>query len=325
MPHKSSQILKNLLSDISPILKRTDINEIILDEPGIAKLDLGNETWEYINSKVITQAFLENFPKQLATWSNQKFDEKTINLSTAIPGTYNRVNVIHKSILRSIHDCNTINIRIQKPTKFHLESFLKSEIPDSYKEAGNPTYNKNDSFEAKIKAIMDKEENVLISGGTNSGKTSLFNALIEFININYRVVTIEDSPELNIPHRNKTQLLISKSGSNISQTTYKEATDISTRIRPTVLLVGELDTNNTSTFLRLGNTGHKGMIATLHANTPVDAITALESNLGHTKNPISLKAMHNLMRSGVDHIIQMYHHQIVEIMPMKELLKENQL
>ncbi|RLA77530.1 MAG: hypothetical protein DRG78_17240 [Epsilonproteobacteria bacterium] len=159
-------------------------------------------------------------------------------------------------------------------------------------------------------------------GGTNSGKTSLFNALVEFISKNYRVVTIEDAPELNIPHRNKTQLLISKSGSNISRTTYKEATDISTRIRPTTLLVGELDTNNTATFLRLGNTGHKGMMATLHANTPVDAITALASNLGHEKNPISLQAMYNLMGSGVDHIIQMHHHQVVEVIPMKDLLKD---
>jgi type IV secretion system protein VirB11 len=317
-----SQILKNLLNSIAPYLNRSDANEIILDEPGVVKLDLGNETWEYINSKKITREFLDDFPKQIATYSNQMFNEKIVNLSSAVPGTYNRINVVHKSILRTPYNTNSINIRIQKLKKFQLNNFIKENIPATYKLAGKPIYTSNESFEAKITAIMKAEQNILICGGTNSGKTSLFNVLVDYIDTRYRIVTIEDSPELNILHRNKTQLLISKTGSNLSRTTYKEATDISTRIRPTVLLVGELDTNNTEAFLRLGNTGHKNMIATLHADTPADAISALVSNLGHTKNPVSLEAMYNLIRSGVDHVIQMYHHQIVEIMPIKQLLQE---
>jgi type IV secretion system protein VirB11 len=317
----SSAILRKLLFDIEPYLKRSDINEVILNAPGLVLLDLGGEKWEFVKDKKITPAFLKNFPEQLATESNQQFNERIILLSTAIPGTNNRVTAVHNSLLRSPTNSNEISIRIQKNKKFQLHDFIK-ELPKKFSNTHKELFDENDSLEAKIKAIMTHQSNVLISGGTGSGKTSLFNALIDLIPANHRIVTLEDSPELSPPHKNKTQLLVSKSGSNLSGASYEDMINICMRLRPTNLLLGEIDTRNTAAFLRLANTGHDGMIATLHADTTHDSVQALISNLTYAGNSLPLDGMYNAIESAIDYVIQIYKHQIVEVRSMKQILKE---
>lgn len=102
---------------------------------------------------------------------------------------------------------------------------------------------------------------MLISGGTGSGKTSFLNSLLGEIDENQRVVSIEDSQELNLDHiKNKTQLAVPKDANEIYG--YQKAINNALRLKPERLLLGEIDIRNTFSFLRINNTGHEGSLST---------------------------------------------------------------
>ncbi len=111
--------------------------------------------------------------------------------------------------------------------------------------------------------------------------------MIENIPKNERVVTIEDSPELKISNEDQVNILVDKSGSGFF--TYEDGLNAAMRMSPDRLLLGEIDTHNTALFLRLANTGHSGMISTLHANSVVDAFIAICQNINLNKGGISLR------------------------------------
>lgn len=101
----------------------------------------------------------------------------------------------------------------------------------------------------KIKALIPQRKNVLISGGTGTGKTSFLNALMSKIPQNERIVSIEDSQEIFIENHNKTQLAVPKEESEIYG--YTQAINNAMRLRPDRLLLGEIDIRNTLAFCAL--------------------------------------------------------------------------
>ena len=131
------------------------------------------------------------------------------------------------------------------------------------------------------------------------------NSLLGEIDENQRVVSIEDSQELNLDHiKNKTQLAVPKDTNEIYG--YQKAINNALRLKPERLLLGEIDIRNTFSFLRINNTGHEGSLSTLHANNPQDAIKALITNIvlgGDLQNPDD-DMLKELITTAVDYIIQ---------------------
>ncbi|WP_424686520.1 MAG: CpaF/VirB11 family protein [Halarcobacter ebronensis] len=304
---KSDKILQNLLSKIQKYLTRDDTSEIILHEIGIVRLDTING-FKDIKDSNITYQFLNDLPSQLATFSNQDFSPKSFTLSSNIPGTNYRVTATHSNVLDS--NCNSILIRKPLGIEFKISNYIdkKEDI-------------------TLIIDLIKKGFNLLIIGGTGTGKTSLLNKLIEYIDLKERIVAIQDSAELIIPHKNKDLLMVSKNGSNISNLDYKSALDLSMRMRPDRILLGEIDSVNTLAFLRLGNTGHKGMVSTLHTNSPLDTLNALQLNLmlsGFTSNK---KALNGFISSAIDYVIKVqkvgkFEKKVTDIKTIKEIIEE---
>ncbi|WP_024954368.1 ATPase, T2SS/T4P/T4SS family [Sulfurospirillum arcachonense] len=286
-PHLKSKVFVNVLSKFAKYLEIENVNEIIINQPGTIYIDkLGK--YEAIQDDNLTEDLLNSFATQLANTRETQFNRKNPRLFTSIPGTNYRVTLVHSSILsgQSIQ----INIRIPNTTIFELEKFIIS------KELGT------DITYAFLKSLVAQKKNVLISGGTGSGKTSLLNSLLQEMDISDRVVTIEDSPEIIVSNPNKTQLLVSKTENGIF--TYEDGVDAANRLSPDRLFMGELDVRNTMPFLRLNNTGHTGSISTLHANSTEDAINAMKANamLGHKIH--DKEALNSFICSAIDYIIQ---------------------
>ncbi len=146
---------------------------------------------------------------------------------------------------------------------------------------------------------------ILISGGTGSGKTTLLNALSQAINHNERLITIEDAAELQLqqPHvaRMETRPPNLEGSGEIRQ---RELVKNALRMRPDRVILGEVRGEEAFDMLQAMNTGHEGSLATLHANTPRDAVTRLEQMVGMGDMKISPEGVAGQIASAVGLIVQ---------------------
>ena len=155
-----------------------------------------------------------------------------------------------------------------------------------------------------FKGIVRSRLNVLISGGTGSGKTTLLNVLSRFIPPNERIVTIEDSAELQMKQEHVVRL--ETRPSNIEgkgEITQRDLVRNSLRMRPDRIIVGEVRGAEVLDMLQAMNTGHDGSLTTIHANSPRDALLRLETLVAMTGLNIPNEAVRRYISSAihVDH------------------------
>lgn len=147
--------------------------------------------------------------------------------------------------------------------------------------------------------------NILISGGTGSGKTTMLNALSQFISEKERIVSIEDAAELKLQQPHVVRLETRTSG--IEGTGAIDQRDLvinSLRMRPDRIIVGECRGGEAFEMLQAMNTGHDGSMSTLHANTPRDALARVEAMVMMATNNLPLEAIRRNIVSAVDLVIQ---------------------
>jgi pilus assembly protein CpaF len=156
-----------------------------------------------------------------------------------------------------------------------------------------------------LKAIVRARLNILISGGTGAGKTTLLNMLSSFIPPGDRIVTIEDSAELQLkqPHvvRLETRPRNIEGEGEVSQ---RILLVNALRMRPDRIIMGECRGAEAVDMLQAMNTGHDGSVTTLHANTPRDALSRLETMISMASLDLPEKAMRQQIASAIQIVIQ---------------------
>jgi len=156
-----------------------------------------------------------------------------------------------------------------------------------------------------LRACVLARLNIVISGGTGAGKTTLLNILSSFIPEEERIVTIEDAAELQLQQehvvRLETQLANVEGGGAV---TIRDLVRNSLRMRPDRIIVGECRGGEALDMLQAMNTGHDGSLTTLHANTPRDALSRLETMVLMAGMDLPLKVIRQQVASAVDVIIQ---------------------
>lgn len=156
-----------------------------------------------------------------------------------------------------------------------------------------------------MKAIVGSRRNVLISGGTGSGKTTLLNAMSSFINHRERIVTIEDSAELQLQQEHVVRL--ETRPPNIEgrgEVTQRDLVKNALRMRPDRIIVGEVRSGEAFDMLQAMNTGHDGSMTTVHANTPRDALSRVEQMIGMSGVDISPRSARAQIASAMNIVIQ---------------------
>jgi pilus assembly protein CpaF len=156
-----------------------------------------------------------------------------------------------------------------------------------------------------LKAIVGSRRNVLISGGTGSGKTTLLNAMSAFIDGRERIVTIEDSAELQLQQEHVARLETRprniEGKGEISQ---RDLVKNSLRMRPDRIIVGEVRAGEAFDMLQAMNTGHEGSMTTVHANSPRDALSRVEQMIGMSGIDIPAKSSRAQIASALDVVVQ---------------------
>jgi pilus assembly protein CpaF len=156
-----------------------------------------------------------------------------------------------------------------------------------------------------LQGIVKARRNVLISGGTGSGKTTLLNALSAFIDADERIITIEDSAELQLqqPHvgRLETRPSNIEGRGEVSQ---RDLVRNALRMRPDRIIVGEVRAGEAFDMLQAMNTGHDGSMTTVHANTARDALSRIEQMIGMAGLELSPRSIRQQIASAINVVVQ---------------------
>jgi pilus assembly protein CpaF len=156
-----------------------------------------------------------------------------------------------------------------------------------------------------LQAMVASRLNILISGGTGSGKTTFLNALSEAIGERERVVTIEDAAELRLRQRHVVRLESRPPDANgKGEVTTRALVRNALRMRPDRILVGEVRGDEAIDMLQAMNTGHEGSMGTLHANSPRDALDRLESMVALGEAQVNDRLVRSTIARSVDVVIQ---------------------
>ena len=157
-----------------------------------------------------------------------------------------------------------------------------------------------------MKGVVQSRLNVLISGGTGSGKTTFLNVLSSFIPGSERIVTIEDSAELQLRQPHVVRLETRPPNiEGIGEVPQRQLVINSLRMRPDRIIVGEVRGAEAVDMLQAMNTGHDGSLTTLHANSPRDALSRLETMISMAGLRLPEKGMRQQIASAIDIVVQL--------------------
>ncbi len=217
-----------------------------------------------------------------------------------------RVDSDHPTVDARLPDGSRVNavvrpVAIDGPSitirKFRRENLSMAKLVES----GSLTQPMADFLRACVLGRL----NIVISGGTGSGKTTLLNLLSGFIPENERIITIEDSAELKLQQDHVLRLETKPPAEKGDEaTTIRDLVRNSLRMRPDRIVVGECRGGEALDMLQAMNTGHDGSLTTLHANSPRDALSRLETMVLMAGMELPLKVVRQQISSAVDLIIQ---------------------
>ncbi len=278
---RSFEALNVYLKPIMVLLSKDGVNEISVNEPNEAWVERRGDMFR-VNLPGYDSKHLKSLARLIAESTDQKISEETPLLSATLPEGQ-RVQVVFPPACEN----HTVILSIRKKSElaWTLEDYEKMGAFDNTKTEKIIDEN-NIILSRLLKANRLKDflyqsilvkKNIIISGGTSTGKTTFTNACLRAIPRIERLISVEDAREIDLEnHPNKVHLLASKGGQGLAKVTTQDLIETCLRLRPDRIIVGELRGSEAFSFLRAINTGHPGSISTLHADTPEMAIQQLK-------------------------------------------------
>lgn len=279
-------------------LRRFDILQDLLDDSNISEIMINGTQNIFIerkgeifqwNKKFESRKKLEDIIQQMVSKSNRRVNEAN-PIADARLDNGERVNIVLNPI--------ALNGPIITIRKFPNKSLTMSDLIR--------LQTLNQEVADFLKFLVMQGYNIFISGGTGSGKTTFLNALSEYIPIKDRIITIEDSAELQIlNHPNLVRLEVRNASIEGNyRVSIRELIRTSLRMRPDRIIVGEVRGGEALDMLQAMNTGHDGSLSTGHSNSPRDMLSRLETMVLMGMD-IPLNAVRRQISSGIDIIIHL--------------------
>ncbi|MFC1808537.1 CpaF family protein [Candidatus Omnitrophota bacterium] len=272
---------------IEPLLTDYTVDEILINGPGCVYIEKFGRI-EKSDIKFRDELHLRTIIDRIVSRVGRRVDESSPMVDARLPDG-SRVNVIIPPLALN---GSTVSIRKFKKSPLLDEDLLRfgSATPEIITFA-----------QLCVKCKM----NVLISGGTGTGKTTILNILSSYIPVTERIVTIEDAAELQLQQPHVVRL--ETRPPNIEgkgAVTQRELVKNSLRMRPDRIIVGEVRGGEALDMLQAMNTGHEGSLTTVHANSPRDALSRIEMMVGMSNVTQSPRAVYKQMSSAFHIIMQ---------------------
>ncbi len=271
--------------------------EPLLEDPSVTEIMVNgvDEVWierdgrlERLTSSFSSEAQLYNVIERIVNRVNRRVDEASPMVDARLP-TGERVNVVIPPLALA---GPTITIR-RFPKMFTLDELIGMGSLD-------------ETTADLLRACVRGKLNIIVSGGTGSGKTTFLNALSASIPGSERIVTIEDSAELVLQQPHTVSLEgrppNTEGGGAI---TIRDLVRNSLRMRPDRIIVGEVRGGETLDMLQAMNTGHEGSLCTVHANSAAQSLSRLETLAAMSDIKISNESVHDQVNSAIEVIVQL--------------------
>lgn len=272
------------LDVLQELLEDEEITEIMVNGPEHIFFERGGNIYKYEKS-FTSKEKLEDIIQQIAGKNN-----RIINLSNPIVDTGlsdgSRVNIVLAPI--SI-DGPAVTIRKFPKQPYQMQDLVSmGAISEEAAEF--------------LKKLVWARYNIFVSGGTGSGKTTFLNALSQFISKEERIITIEDSAELQLIEKPNLVRLEARNANleGVSSITIRDLIRAALRMRPSVIVVGECRGGEALDVLQAMNTGHDGSLSTGHANSCEDMIARLETMVLMGDVNLPIQAIRSQISSGID-------------------------
>lgn len=300
--------LTSYLAPLAAILARSDVTDIYINRPGEVWVETLGGVAECVAAPALDGPALDRLARQIAAWSHQGISREHPLLSASLPDGA-RVQVVAPPATRG-----PLALAIRK----HLSSDLtladyaaqgafdgvRADADDGVDDQLHALRNTGDIAGLLALAVRARR-NIVVAGGTSTGKTTFLGALLREIPAEERLILIEDAPELHLTHANAVGLLASRSTLGEASVTSDDLLNASLRMRPDRIILGELRGNEAYTFLRAVNTGHPGSMTTIHADSPVRAVEQLALLVLQTGTRLNRNDVLDYVRSIVDVFVQL--------------------
>lgn len=292
-PSERSILIKEIGADVlgygplEPLLEDDEVTEIMVNGPDQIYVELSGRL-ALTGARFTSEAQLRRVIERIVSKVGRRIDESSPLVDARLPDG-SRVNAIIPPLAVS---GSSLTIR-----KFSRDPFTVADLI----RFGTLS----DGMATLLQACVTARLNIIVSGGTGTGKTTLLNVLSSFIPEEERIVTIEDAVELQLQQEHVVRL--ESRPSNIEgkgEITIRDLVRNSLRMRPDRIVIGECRGGETLDMLQAMNTGHEGSISTIHANSPRDAISRLETLVLMAGMDLPLRAIREQITSAIDVIVQ---------------------
>ncbi|HEY0130295.1 MAG TPA: P-type DNA transfer ATPase VirB11 [Allosphingosinicella sp.] len=270
--------LRSFLAPLTGMLARPDVTDIYVNRPGEIWVETTGGGIERHEAPGLDEATLARLARQIAALSHQGISREHPLLSATLPDGA-RIQIVAPPATRGPL---ALAIRKHVSPELDLADYVQSGAFGETKARQGFERAQGDKALADMLAAGDvggmlaaavrARKNILVAGGTSTGKTTFLNALLKEVPAEERLILIEDTPELFVRHENHVGLISARSALGEAQVETDDLVAASLRMRPDRIILGELRGREAYSFLRAVNTGHPGSMTTVHADSPERAV-----------------------------------------------------
>src|ERR1051325_529639 len=289
---EQEQLLTDICNDVlgygplEPLLARDDIADIMVNGASRVFIEVGGKV-QLTNVRFRDNGQLMNICQRIVSQVGRRVDESSPICDARLPDG-SRVTVTAPPLAL---DGPTLTIRKFRKDKLKLDDLVR--------------YNSISPDGARVLAVIGRSRcNIIISGGTGSGKTTLLNCMTAYIDVEERVITCEDAAELQLQQPHVVRLETRPPNlEGQGQITMRDLVRNCLRMRPERIIVGEVRGPEAFDLLQAMNAGHDGSMGTLHANTPREAMSRVESLITMGGYALPSRTIREMICASIDVIV----------------------
>ena len=299
-----ASFLELYLGPLAPFLARHDVSDVYVNQPGELWIETLGGATERFDVPALDTAALWRLAWQIASESNQGVSAQYPLLAATLPGGARAQIVASPAARQGV----AIAIRQHRAVAVELGDYQQRLTPKGLAEDVGPSDKERtlhqEDYPTTLSWAVRARKNILISGGTSSGKTTLLNSLLREVPRGERLIYIEDTPELTLSHPNSVGLIAARGSQGEARVTSEDLLQAALRMRPDRIILGELRGPEAFTFLKAINTGHPGSMTTIHADSPERAFVQLAMMALQVGLGLAYTELLALVREMVDVVVQ---------------------